>query len=228
MEFSLDNAMVMMPGEKLMRQRLGIPMGDPISPAMTIGACAWMEQEWMQTIADRDKGYFKARRYMDDILVVYADTPEWDSEKFLEDFQRSECYQEPLKLEAGKDGTFLETRFQIRDNSFVFKLKNDNEGDEIKVWRYQHFYSNSPFAQKRATLTACLRKVHAMASDSEVLYESALAKVAEFRRLCYPQSVLMKACAYLGATTGERRWLDVRDRLRRDSLYGPKAGWTRT
>ena len=117
--------------------------------------------------------------------------------------------------------------FQIRDNTFVFKLKNENEGNAITLWRYQHFYSNSPFAQKRATLTACLRKVHAMASGPETLYESALAKVAEFRRLCYPQSVLTKACAYLGATTGERTWLDVRDKLREDSLYGPKAGWTR-
>ena len=49
--------------------------------------------------------------------------------------------------EAGNDGTFLETRFQIPDDAFVFKLKNDNEGDKIRLWRYQHFYSNSPLLQ---------------------------------------------------------------------------------
>ena len=38
MEFSLDYAIVKMPDGKLMRQAKGIPMGDPLSPGMTIGA----------------------------------------------------------------------------------------------------------------------------------------------------------------------------------------------
>ena len=37
-----------------------------------------------------------------------------------------------------------------------------------------------PRLQKRATLTACLKKVHAMASDAGMLKASALDKVAEF------------------------------------------------
>lgn len=47
------------------------------------------------------------------------------------------CYQKPLKLEAGKDGTFLETRFWIEGDQIRFRLKNDNEGHDQKVWRYQ-------------------------------------------------------------------------------------------
>ena len=77
------------------------------------------------------------------------------------------------------------------------------------------FHSNSPFLQKRATLVACLRKVQEMASGPHILYASALAKVEEFRRLRYPLSVLHKTCAYLGASTGEVAWLDVRDVLRK-------------
>ena len=53
-------------------------------------------------------------------------------------------------------------------------------GGPVKVWRYHHFHSNAPFLQKRATLTACLKKVHAMASDAGMLKASALDKVAEF------------------------------------------------
>ena len=34
---------------------------------------------------------------------------------------------EPLKLEDGKEGTFLEVRFRIERNEFRFRLKNDNE-----------------------------------------------------------------------------------------------------
>ena len=95
-----------------------------------------------------------------------------------------------------------------------YKLKNDNEGGVVKIWRYMHFHANAPFVQKRATLTACLRKVHRMASDTDILRVSALDKVAEFRRLRYPLGLLRKACAYLAATSGARQWLDVRDTLR--------------
>lgn len=109
MEFSLDFAIVKMPDGRLRRQREGIPMGDPLSPGMTIATCAWMEKEWMQQLDARDKQRFVAKRFMDDILMIYAENDEWDYEKFEEDFRRSECYQEPLKLEEGTGGTFLET-----------------------------------------------------------------------------------------------------------------------
>ena len=151
---------------------------------------------------------------MDDILLVYAENERWDSARFVADFEESVCYQPPLRLEPGAESTFLETRYRIEGDRFRYKLKNDNEGEERKVWRYQHFHSYSPFVQKRATLTACLRKVHRMASDSDMLYQSALDKVAEFRRLRYPLSVLRGACSYLGATTGQGRWIAVRDTLR--------------
>ena len=107
---------------------------------------------------------------MDDICIVYARNDEkWDATRFVTDLGASECYQKPLKLEAGKDGTFLETRFWIEGDQIRFRLKNDNEGQDQKVWRYQHFDSNTPFLQKRATLTACLRKVHHQSSDKAAM-----------------------------------------------------------
>jgi len=181
---------------------------------MTLAACGWMENEWMQTLAAADKQFFKAKRFMDDILLTYVETPRWDAKGFVEDMQSSVCYQEPLELERGHDGTFLETRFTIENNVFRYKLKNDNEDGEMHVWRYMHFHANAPFVQKRATLTACLKKVQKMSSDAANLYGSAMDKVAEFRRLRYPTALLRKACSYLGATTGVREWLDVRDSLR--------------
>ena len=214
MDFSLDFAMIKMPCGDLKRQREGIPMGDPLSPGMAIGACAWMEHEWMQTIAMEDRRYFRMKRFMDDIIVVHADTPRWDGKRFIADFTQSQCYQAPLRLEAGRDGTFLETRYWITDdNSIKFKLKNDNESHD-QIWRYQHWYSNTPFLQKRGTLTAVLKKVQLMASDSYQLYAGALAKLGEFRRLRYPNSVLWKACNKLGATSGVSAWITVRNALR--------------
>ena len=143
MEFSLDNAIVTLGNGILLRQKDGIPMGDPISPGMTIGACGWMENEWMQTLSAVDKKMFRAKRYMDDILLVYAKTASWDHERFIKDFEASECYHEPLKLEDGRAGTFLETTFEWTGQSFRHWLKNDNErGKEPKIWRYKDFRSH--------------------------------------------------------------------------------------
>jgi len=91
-------------------------MGDPISPGMTIGTCAWMENEWMGSLSRADKEMFRAKRYMDDILMIYSKNPSWDHERFLKDFEKSECYQAPLELEEGKPGTFLETPFELQKN----------------------------------------------------------------------------------------------------------------
>ena len=89
MEFSLDFALIRMPNGQILRQTGGIPMGDPLSPGMTIGSCAWMEQEWLKTIDASDRKYFRAKQSMDDIAIVYADTPQWDFERFIEDFTHS-------------------------------------------------------------------------------------------------------------------------------------------
>ena len=68
--------------------------------------------------------------------------------------------------------------------------------------------------QKRATLTAVLRRAEKMASDEGSLVKGGLAKIEEFRRLRYPISVLKQACSYLAASSGRPGWLAVRDTLR--------------
>ena len=213
MDFALDHAIVRMPDGSLIRQREGIPMGDPLSPAMTVITCAWMEDEWLQTVATRDKTCFTARRYMDDILMVYAKPMWWDHERFLRDFTRSECYWPPLKLEDAKENTFLETTFEIRANGeLTYWLKNDN-ANEKKIWRYQHWRSHAPFAQKKALVIACLRKVHKMTSDRRRRYLSALDKLREFIALDYPINLLRSSCNLLSFSTGDTTWIGVRNTI---------------
>ena len=140
-------------------------MGDPHSPGMTIGTCAWMEHEWLQSINGDSQSNFKARRYMDDLLVFYARNDSWDEARFLQDIG-GHCYLPPLKLEDGTAGTFLETSFEITGNTIRHWLKNENvTGEPPKIWRYSHFDSHGQFSQKKATLMACLTKVQKMASD---------------------------------------------------------------
>ena len=128
--------------------------------------------------------------------------------------QRSVVYQEPLKLERGHDGTFLETRFTIENNAFRYKLKNDNEqGGETKVWRYICISTQTRLLFRRerrlqrarereigwpATLAICMSARWIKWRSSDIL-----------RRVRYPLGLLRKACAYIAATSGVRQWLDV-------------------
>ena len=79
---------------------------------------------------------------MDDVLLIYADIPNWDARKFCDDFAQSTCYHPPLNLVDGQENTFLETRFQIQGDMVHHWLKNDNE-THTKVWRYQLINTSS-------------------------------------------------------------------------------------
>ena len=93
LEFALDHAIVKMPPiagrDVFLRQCEGIPMGDPISPALCIGATGFMEDDFMSELTPAVKKMFRAKRYMDDILILYVENENWDHERFLADFERS-------------------------------------------------------------------------------------------------------------------------------------------
>ena len=58
---------------------------------------------------------------------------------------------------------------------------------------------------------ACLKKVHAMASDKKALRRSAQDKLHEFFTLKYPAKMLWGACTTMGVHTRDPAWFDVRD-----------------
>ena len=168
-----------------------------------------MEYLWLEGLCEKTKQLFRAKRYMDDIILLYITNPRFQVEQFLHDFQSSECYWPPLKLEDGATDTFLETTFIIEDNNIRHKLKNVNE-DDITVWRYAHYNSNNRYTYKKATLLASLRKVHFMASDDIMLIGSALEKIREFILLSYPKRMLHTTCTEMGVLTRNATWFVIR------------------
>ena len=211
-EFSLDNTYIKDRHGGLRRQVKGIPMGDPNSPGMCIGACAWMENEWMQSLTKDTKERFSSIRYMDDVMTLTARSPNFDTERFKADFHRSECYWDPLRLEDGGEGTFLETSFTINPNGSVRHwLKNVNDPKkETKIWRYAHYHSYTPWAAKWSVLISTLKKVNKMASDDTSLMNSAIWKLAEFAKLRYPTQALLRACSLVAVNTRNATWFKVR------------------
>ena len=200
-EFALENTLVKdIRDGQLWRQSV-VLMGDPHSPGMTIGTCAWMEDEWMQTIDTETKKYFRAKRYMDDVLYVYAKNGSWEHDRLWENLCQ-ECYLPPLKLEQGKDGTFLETSFTITDNQVETWLKNDNKIGETKVTRYANIECYSTFEQKKQVLNNCLRKVHEMANNDMRLKQSAIQKACGVQTETVPSKNAMDSLHYDSSKPG--------------------------
>jgi hypothetical protein len=212
MEFALNNTLIKDMDGNLRQQTCGIPMGDPHSPGMAIGTCAWMENLWMQTINSDSKKFFKAKRYMDDILTFYVTNPRFDHGKLLDEFKQSQCYWPPLNLENANNGIFLETQIEIRNNTIRHKLKNDN-AKEIMTWRYMHINSNNKHTYKKAALITNLRKVDYMASDDMMLIGSAIDKLREFVLLGYPKGMLYDACTKMAVLTRAQAWFMIRGKL---------------
>lgn len=61
-----------------------------------------------------------------------------------------------------------------------------------------------------AAAGSSLQRVQRMASSPDQIVSAAMQKIAEFRRLKYPMSIIRGACTYVAATSGNARWLDVR------------------
>ena len=98
-------------------------MGDPVSPGLTIGTCAYMEDNFMRNIEEDTKQFFKAKRYLDDVLIVTADNKKWDNMEFKRQIETT-CYEEPLKLTPGNENTYLDRHLlQSRTTQFDIASK---------------------------------------------------------------------------------------------------------
>ena len=130
----------------------------------------------------------------------------------MEDFQRSDCYWAPLKLEDGKEDVFLETQIQIQGCTIRHKLKNEN-ADGPKIWRYAHVKSATQFKYKYATLIASLQKVQAMASDDSMLVGSAIDKLKEFILQGYSFNTISRACVHMAVVSRKQAWFMVKGNI---------------
>ena len=206
--FSLENTFVKMPDGKILKQDKGIPMGDPTSPGITIITCAWMEAKFIKQIPEQEKQNIRARRYMDDLLVLVARNNTKQQDEILEQLDDG-CYAD-LKLVPGKENTFLENTIKVNDdNSLEWWLKDDNKEQPNKIWRYTLVDSQAPYKQKVATIKATLKKAYKMGSNDSLRFMAIRRKLVEFRLLGFTASSLKQICKRLAIETDTKMWFDL-------------------
>ena len=211
MEFALHNTMITDRNDNLWLQVQGIPMGDPHSPGITIGTCAWMEKEWLNTLEQEVRDNFVARRYMDDVIFFVAKNGEIDCDKLMNNF-REECYWKPLSLTPAERHVYLETELFKKDNTIIHSMKNNNKRDqEYKVWRYAHYCSATSYQYKKQLVKATLTKLHKLCNDDYLLYHSALDKIQEFILLQYPIPLISTLCSLMAVRTRNVTWFKIRE-----------------
>ena len=156
-----------------------------------------------------------AKRYMDDILCFYKKSDDWNYQDFISDFERSECYMDPLHLEDADQNTFLETSFTTMNPGTIVQSQK-NEADPKYMWKYMHFKSHMAYKQKRAVMIAALKKTQSLASNPVTTIYGALRKISEFERLGYPNAMLRFVCARIAMETEDPIWFAIRKRITPD------------
>ena len=145
---------------------------------------------------------------MDDILLFTSTADDWDRTKFIADFQQSECYWQPLRLEETDATQFLENTIITRGDSVSYRMKNLNE-EGCAVWRYHDYRSRIDYATKRATIFAALKKADRLGSDAYQIKVAGICKCKEFLALRYPAGILRYMCRQVALSTGNFVWFDV-------------------
>ena len=131
MEFALHNTMITDRNDNLWLQVQGIPMGDPHSPGITIGTCAWMEKEWLNTLEQEVRDSFVARRYMDDVIFFVAKNGEIDCDKLMNNF-REECYW-PDSENTGKHAPTRPRGTRSEPERLIPSRNPDSPGYQVSV-----------------------------------------------------------------------------------------------
>ena len=145
---------------------------------------------------------------MDDILIFTSKADDWNRERFIEDFKKSECYWSPLRLEETDATQFLENTIEHSEDVVRYRLKNLNEKG-CTVWRYHDYRSRIDYATKRATILSALKKADVMGSDAYQIKLAGIYKCKEFLALRYPAGILRHMCRQVAFATGHFVWFDV-------------------
>lgn len=201
--FDLNNA-TFTQGETLLSQKVGIPMGSPMSPALAIIMCAYCEYRYLQrnnlqSVRPRVFGV----RYVDDAYYLsgYHSSDPAGRERAqaaLDDVVKN-CYHKNLVVETDPDQTHICMLESIVDLSTPGELHASywhKNAESIRTsgtqsfLKFQPFASFSPLASKKGVITSTFLRVRRASSDDKLALRGLGSIITELRTLAYPKSVI--------------------------------------
>ena len=192
LDFSIDNAICKLTNN-IIRQTVGIPQGDSLSPAACIGTCAWFENKWMNNMPTSTKDNISISRYLDDVFMM-ANTNMIGYENIIEAFKQ-ECYPTALTLE-GEDGetNFLETTIINTKTDIQCKHRNKNAGlSTQEFYRGKHAFSYHDDRHKMGALIGLFQRMRRNTSHHKFMSDCIQEKVQELQQLQYSDKKIRAA-----------------------------------
>ena len=207
--FSLEHCVTKVRGQRILRQCMGIPMGDSLSPALAVGTCAWFERKWVETIPEEHRWRVKGIRYMDDVLMIINDEGWGGAEKVFEEFTTAGgCYPEPLSLSEDSGETYLECVLHNKGGEFLLQHWNKNGGSETKQRFYNgtHAHSYSEEKHKAGAIIGTMVRMVRNSSNEELLQFSLKEKRRELKFLKYSEQFIGKMVKVMEGKFPEYEW----------------------
>jgi hypothetical protein len=195
--FSLDNALFKL-GDEIVKQVHGIPMGDPLSPAICIATCTYFENKWFNTLSKTEKENIFFCRYMDDIHMVTDSATIPSLENVAKDFE-TKCYPNSLVLESTDAAIFLECTLATDPSTNRILLSHNNKNHthitsfgKQRYYKQQDYKSYTSHRVQRGTLIGLWTRMMHNSNDDSLLHTKINERIREMlHTLHYPTSPII-------------------------------------
>ena len=142
-DFVVDNSFFKL-GNKIYRQRIGIPMGIDPAPQMANLYLYYYESKYMEKLTAEDYGkaikFNKTRRFIDDIATINNDG------LLME--EKGRIYPKELipneENKDDKEGTFLDLSIKIVSHKFITKTYDKRDDYKFEIVNYPDLSGNIP------------------------------------------------------------------------------------
>ena len=131
-------------GERVFRQKIGIPMGTDCAPFLANLYLYYHEFKFMEKISKTDykvaKKFNHSHRYIDDLASL-------NNDGYFQKYA-GDIYPDSLKLnkenKTNKEASFLDTSIEIRENRFITKLYDKRDAFDFEIVNYPNLSGNLP------------------------------------------------------------------------------------
>jgi hypothetical protein len=205
-DFDLNNTYFRV-GDTVLQQKVGIPMGSPLSPAIAQIVCAYYEYHTiLQARLDGITNQVDGARYVDDLTaVIYYDPSSEASQRDANLLAKRIQFGYHPNMELEVENTdlpfkFLSSVLEIDKETCIFDSRFHNKNQEQIKRRepqifptYQHFHSYAPIRQKSSVVISSIHRIGNACNTTHSVQNAFNLLCVELKQLRYPTKVIVNA-----------------------------------